>query len=396
MGNCKLMSQSESLNITPSIIFTRYLYLKDEVLLSLTIALILKKESALYWAFEVYHSGFEEELFQHLLKVYYDFFYTLNPAFQEYFIKKHKEWLKSGNDAEKEKIIALIVGDLLIRPHNMDVFILRQGVKYISMSSENVTLEFRQLLEKQDYLAIADFIFERKRTSEQYRGLFRESREFFQKGLVPESIHKKWKKTAGYLGIDVATQLMAFVMQNFTDLSPNIKQGKKLYISVNPDDIVIYHTIFINEKNGFRSHRILPAAYRHKIDEDNYLSLFQLERNKILMEDPDGLRKIYWYNWEYYASFSPVWYKRIQGCKGVLDHQKKTVKFPDNEEHVWPEKFYHDYGYEPDEQSRETQHCSIEPIVEKRMWRQLFEDNSDKCIFKPSAELLDNLKCVVY
>ena len=80
--------------MTQNIIFTRYLYLKDELKISLLTSLIDKNEGCIFWAYELYYSGFENELFDLLWKIYFNFYYTLNPSFQQYFIKKHKEWKK--------------------------------------------------------------------------------------------------------------------------------------------------------------------------------------------------------------------------------------------------------------------------------------------------------------
>jgi hypothetical protein len=51
-------------------------------------------------------------------------------------------------------------------------------------------------------------------------------------------------------------------------------------------------------------------------------------------------------NWLYYASYTPIWNKRIMKYKGVIDHETKTVSI-ENEE------FYKNYDYEPDEQNGE-------------------------------------------
>ena len=396
MGNCpqfSKMSAHDSLNMKSPITFTRYLYLKDEVELSLLVSLLNKKESAIYWAFELYYSGFEEELFTHLWKIYYDFYYTLNPSFQEYFVKKYKEWVNGTKD--KERIVALIIGDLLIRPHNLDVFMLRQSIGY---TKEDFPLpkSMEELLDTRDYLRIADFILD-KNTGVTIT-TFRETMAYFaKKGIKSdeEKMVKRWKKIGGFLQMDQKVQLLAFIMHNFTQLS-DIKMGKKLYISVEQHDIVVYETIFNNETTNYRAYKILPLAYLYAIDEDNYLSLFQLERNKILMDDPDGLRKIYWYNWEYYASFSPVWLQRIQKCKGKHNHETKRIEFPEDEEIDWPEEFYSQFGYEPDEQKKEIQEKSIRKIERERTWEYFFIEHGKNGLYKPDKALLNEMKFLVY
>ena len=54
-----------------SFIFTRYLYEKEEVEIHLLLSLLYKKqEDALFWAYELFYSGFEIHLLQYLLKIY--------------------------------------------------------------------------------------------------------------------------------------------------------------------------------------------------------------------------------------------------------------------------------------------------------------------------------------
>jgi len=89
MGQCKnVSSHIMPINESPKIIFTRYLYVKDEVMLTLIMSILGKHESSVFWAYELYYSGFENELFNLLWKIYFDFYYTLNPSFYDYFIKK--------------------------------------------------------------------------------------------------------------------------------------------------------------------------------------------------------------------------------------------------------------------------------------------------------------------
>ena len=56
------------------IIFTRYLYIKDEVEIALLTNILEKKEESVFWAYELYFSGFQKEVFQYLWDIYYNFF----------------------------------------------------------------------------------------------------------------------------------------------------------------------------------------------------------------------------------------------------------------------------------------------------------------------------------
>jgi hypothetical protein len=56
--------------------------------------------------------------------------------------------------------------------------------------------------------------------------------------------------------------------------------------------------------------------------------------------------------WLYYASYSPIWSKRIADYHGVIDHEMQSVIFSDETDE---EQFYQEFHYEPDEQSKTVQ-----------------------------------------
>jgi hypothetical protein len=58
-------------------------------------------------------------------------------------------------------------------------------------------------------------------------------------------------------------------------------------------------------------------------------------------------------NWLFFASYSPVWKTRILENGGLIQYEEKKVVF-ENEDLF--EQFHEKYGFEPDEQSLETQY----------------------------------------
>jgi len=193
-------------------------------------------------------------------------------------------------------------------------------------------------------------------------------------------------------GIDDHIVLIAWIIHWFSQLH-GLPMGRNLYMQIEPHELVVYETIFQNEETKYSAHKILPLAYLYPIDEEHYLSLFQLQRNKIIMDDPDGLRKKYYYHWEYYASFSPIWLERIRSYRGKQNHSKKTVEF-ENDDYM--EEFYNKYGYEPDEQTKEIQDYSIQEICEKRSWCDYFTAHSKHCVYIPPIDILNSMKNVMY
>ena len=88
----------------------------------------------------------------------------------------------------------------------------------------------------------------------------------------------------------------------------------------------------------------------------------------------DNMFNMYAYNWEYYSSFSPIWKKRIDEYKGIIDHDKKELIIDDNNQlhdnsdgDTLFEKFYNNYNYEPDEQPLDTTMKSIITINNKNI-----------------------------
>ena len=87
----KVRDESFSIDLPGSnLVLTRYLYIKDEVKLALLISILNKSDDAIFWAYELYYSGFKLELYEYIWKIYYDFFATLNPCFELYLNKTLK------------------------------------------------------------------------------------------------------------------------------------------------------------------------------------------------------------------------------------------------------------------------------------------------------------------
>ena len=80
------------------LVFTQYLYIKEEVRIALLVSILNKSDDAIFWAYELYYSGFKYELLNLIWKIYYDFFATLNPAYEAYLLKKYKELLLDARE----------------------------------------------------------------------------------------------------------------------------------------------------------------------------------------------------------------------------------------------------------------------------------------------------------
>ena len=71
-----------------SVILTRYLYIQQDVMASLFQSIHeKKKEEALFWAYELYYSGFEEHVASFLSTIYHQSFWSLEPKLKKYIDK---------------------------------------------------------------------------------------------------------------------------------------------------------------------------------------------------------------------------------------------------------------------------------------------------------------------
>ena len=102
------------------LVFTRYLYPKLYVKHSLFVSLLEKQyEESLFWAYELYFSGFEEEIFKFIFQVYKDVYEVDNSFFKEFMEKAFDEWKE---DNEKDNIIGTLVGTISQFDYRIDGF----------------------------------------------------------------------------------------------------------------------------------------------------------------------------------------------------------------------------------------------------------------------------------
>ena len=359
------------------LVFTQYLYIKEEVRLALLVSILNKSDDAIFWAYELYYSGFKHELLNLIWRIYYDFFATLNPAYESYLLKKHKELL--SNDQYNERIISSIINDLLFRPFNSDIFMLRNVCEtfIIEIEYNEITETLKQWITNNDFRSIAQWVLNVNKSIP--------LQEIYDICLDIFDIKVKGKLTKEFVSatkVDINNNiiLLAKIMTLFSRKA-ELKKGKSIYINVEPEDVIIYEPI--TGSNDLKNHKILEIAYMCGIDDLKHLSLFKLTRNKY------NLQEKYWYNWEYHASFSPVWSKRIQQYKGYTDYNKQKVIFKEDPDDELMQEFYGLYGLEPDEQKIDVQNKSIQSIEKIHNWKWFSEKYKKNGLFEVYEEELE-------
>lgn len=377
--------------------FTRYLYEKEEVKLSLILCILNKKEEAIFWAYELYYSGFKTELINLFWTMYYDFYYTSNSSFEKYLLKKLNNNLIF--EANCENGLAMIVNNFMIRPHSMDIFMLKQIVNMCEFESDDNQLE--SVLQSEDYMILASLILSEIKDECLVDTLSQATQYFTKKGLNLDSkkIVAEYKKIIknDYHSNNNNKRviLLARIMYYFA-VTKNVKMGKNIYVHIEPEDIIVYENIYADlRRDDLRpilpAYKILPLATIYYIDQYNYLSLFHLKREKynIITEYRD--------KWLYHVSFSPLWSERIKRHKGVIDEKSRTIIFEEQENSDDNEQaFYDEFGYEPDEQKIETQNKTIQEIKSERTWTSFYSEHKNNGILEIDDDILNDLNKVIY
>jgi hypothetical protein len=383
------------LNSDSDLIFTRYLYIKEEVRLALLVSILNKSDDAIFWAYELYYSGFKFELLNLIWKIYYDFFATLNPTYESYLLKKYKELILNDNENQEDKMFSSIIQDLLFRPFNSDIFMLRNicenfeidinyhnesNIKHIEDIHNNIVL----WVANEDLRSIAQWILNLNKDIKPVV-IYNICLDVFEKEFSIINCKQKAKLEKEFvsvikLNIDTNITLLSKIIQLISK-KVELKKGRSIYINVEPEDIILYETII--GSNEIKHYDILEKAYICGIDDLKHLSLFKLTRNKY------NLQEEYWYRWEYHASFSPLWSKRIKQFGGYLDHIKKKVIFEEEPDDDLMQEFYGLYGLEPDEQTSQIQNKSIQSIKKTYDWKWFNDKYKKNGLFKVYEEELE-------
>jgi hypothetical protein len=386
---------------------TRYLYIKDEVELTFVSAILERSEHALFWAYELYHSGYKKELIQLLWKIYFDFFATLNPSFENYLINKFKQIQNTsceciGNIID-EKLVGNIVQNLLIRPRNLDVFILRQITSQFEFDCEEDCIKKYMLsknindikdtlfeyLKNDDYLMVSNMIMNIIDLND-ITNTFNLIIEYYKSTSIELKINneKMLNQFIYLIKINDPRIVLLSKLMYFDSLKKNLKMGKNIFIQMESNEIKNYNTLESNLiERKLPPYKIFKQLELLTIDEHNYLSLFSLKRSNI------DIKNMWYYHWLYFASFSPMWFNRIKEHNGIINNSTEKVIFMDDDD---LEEFFDKYNLEPDEQPIQIQNCFIRTIVKERKWNDLMNKFKNSSVLSIDEDLINDLSNVVY
>ena len=318
---------------------TRYLYLKADLVNSLYLAILDQKEDeALFWVYEWYYSGWEEEVVHDILDFCRTFYDENYPEILPYFQGCHVAFIRndSGTIMSQEldpdasvgdDVVSATVGRNLVRPK----VVPRNVVEALWLG--RITKTLVKCVPSFSHMYIRNSIL-----------------EVMWRHEVPEQ---------------------------------NLLHTKDVVRSVLPDHPpkIHYNVIFM----GMESHELDQYQTREPTnDRSTFLSLVcQFPRNHRSYHPPtflkDSLRTnsldvplpkyTLWDNWLFHASFAPLWAQRIQTYGGqIIDTEDEYgVVFDDDDQE---EAFYNRFHYEPDEQPLEIQDriCYRDPTQTHQMF----------------------------
>jgi hypothetical protein len=166
---------------------------------------------------------------------------------------------------------------------------------------------------------------------------------------------------------------------SYYDSIHNPKEKKNSYVTVDEEKLKQYETLIADYDSGFYPYKVFRCAVKYSVDHYGIQGLFYTKRKKL---DPKEMHKIYTRDWLYYASFTPVWKRRIIEFNGFICHKEKKIEFMEYEEEKdsddWFDEFYDEYGYEPDEQCSEVLKKTIPEIKDRKFsewWLSMKKEN---------------------
>lgn len=395
---------------------TQYLYNEEEVKLSFIYSILTKQDirEVYYWLFELYYSNEEwiqftpdqsdvYSVFNLIWKLYYDYYYSLNPKFESYIRKKQILWEinkrenENKSDIKNQKIeepIFYILKNMYMLNHNCELFMIRQIYSFMDLCQTHM-VRFKRKGRPPSYLKDYDkqyhdlfyWIMNKKWINICYylkRILFHESigdntnsnAYNVYKEIVKFCVHdvkvgssENEKETLYEMhmndwNVNKYSDVNHFILKtiyNFICIESlnNINNtNKRVYVCPQNEDIdfTINHMtrltdIPTNKQGEKLSYKIL--SYKRSYPLYDEIGSFKLERFNVSHSE---YKNLHYYNWEYYASRSPIWARRISKYNGKFCNETNRLLFENDSD---LENFYELYGYEFDEQSLQVQELSL-------------------------------------
>jgi|TARA_B100000795_G_scaffold250087_1_gene218023 hypothetical protein len=329
-------------------VLTRYLYLLDEVILSLQQSILQKKgfDECIFWVGELYFSKYYDKLWFNIFKFYYNFCAIQYPKYE----KKLTSLFKKSTKQNELKNVLNAVYLLYYSKYTFDVFKLSN---------------IQPVHPNKIYLKTPKWLKDLKIDKKYYNFIL--------------SVHKNHKINISFYinkfeNVDELYEIIKKYYKTTLNMSLNsIPYSNKKHILFATIIYLIQEIDIIQKKNVFRKYdhvedikqlmkdndafaplyRTLLVKLRYPINKN--IGCYNLKRYNCSM----GINKMLWYHWEYFAYSCPLWRERFDAYDIEINHKSKTIEFINEDEE---EEFYETHSYEFDEQSLITQNKIIENI----------------------------------
>lgn len=317
---------------------TRYLYNFYDVKISLLVSLLEKKNlnKCYYWLSELYYSGFENESWEFIMKIYYDFYSLQNYKFEKIIIKKYKIWL---ND-KKINYSLEIIKNLYYKNYDNKIFILsnfsintikKNKKQNIDFTNYKINCNFDKLFVNSLYQNNVQYAIYIIKNNKCDKNNILMNLNVFTK--------KKFSKNIYYKNIN--KQIIVYLIRSLNKLS--FKTNKN--IKITEKELNYIEKINLSIKPVYKT-----LKYNRLFQISIYCNCFNEIKNKLSNE------QILWYHWEYFSKDTPLWKDRFKKYNASFCDKTKKVIFKNVDD---DETFHEKYDYEPDEQSYDCQNKSI-------------------------------------
>ena len=358
-----------------SSVLTRFLYWKDEVELSLIISLLKSEDftEVLFWLYELYFTGYKEYCFKLAFKIYYDFYAHLNPKLDDFICNNYEKWKQSDDDF----IIGYIFRNMFCKRYTFNVFHLRQllnnpdvlpSVVFRGRSQNWISKypkRFKNLLmsiHKNKFVNIAYYL--KQVLDNDLKECYENVVMYFKnekKVEIKEDIFKEILDEFNTLMYSDKKHYILSIIMYLKESEENVNL-RKIFITLTKED----REFVIKIENEKITPDWKTLCFKRCYPINSLLGCFNLERDKF-----ENIEHEMWFHWEYYASFSPLWNKRMFEFNYKRNKDTKTIEFANDD---IMENFYQKYGFlEPDEQPKYIQDASTGNIIKKN-WKYLYDE----------------------
>lgn len=325
---------------------TRSLYVLQEVCLALMLSVwMVRTDEAIFWAWELWNSGFHQEVKDILWRIYYEFFACEHPIYES-----HMQLLLSKSPPLFENLLV----DLGCRTINTDVFMLNiLCTTFEEQAQESTKQTVLQCIKAKNFRTLM------------YR--------FKSTGLDEiKKIATKHKLTGephpSMPDLWLISKLMSPCYQ---------PKSRKSKLEQELHDLNIHSNVLtsgnIQIPPGMAPRKHMTVLCKYGPNDSNLMHMFSglnTERHQMLNEFRN--------HWLLHASSTPIWKKRIEDCSGNISSSSVTFSTDDAEE-----LFYEQFGLEPDEQPMNIQMKCIPPFIKPiSSWAWV----NDKCLLVKLVE----------